>query len=301
MRASVFALLACCIASEAIAQHLVVPDAPDLMLKTRRVDAGRRQRAFTQVLYLKGARQRRETGPDASRADRLVWFSITQCDERRHVVLNGEAKTYAYQDVEDPSAYLQRMRTGGRLVASPAPPSNAPVTTLTIETTDTGERRSFGSYTARHVITSRKIDPPTGGMGGMPTQEDGWYIDVPDPGCWDSTVESHAGFIISLGSFPRLKVERRGNGRIGYPIEETQRYGDPASPHESRLELVEVSEAPLDDALFEVPKDYQPALQTPYGPDMSKPDTILNRLSWYGNQMVATVQRWFQPTYGAGY
>ena len=37
-----------------------------------------------------------------------------------------------------------------------------------------------------------------------------------------------------------------------------------------------------------------PALQTPYGPDMSQPDTILNRVSWYGNQAVATVWRWFQ-------
>ena len=297
MRASVFALLACFVAGHAMAQQLVVPDAPDLMVKTRRDAVS----TTIGVRYLKGARQRHETwqGP-GPRAPTLQWVSITQCDARRQVMLNTVAKTYAYRDIEDPSSYVERVRKVGRRVESPPP--SAPVTTLTIETTDTGERRSFGSYTARHVITTRRVEPPPGGQGAIPSRIDGWYIDVPNENCWDSSLETAGVPIISLGSTPNLKVERRGNGRRGYPIEETQRYGDRQGAHESRLELVELSDAPLDDALFEVPNDYEPALQTPYGPEMSQQDTILNRLTWYGNQAMATIWRWLDPpAYGHGY
>jgi hypothetical protein len=301
MRAFVFALLACVIASPVLAQELIVPDAPDLMVKTRQSEDGRENNRALLVLYLKGARQRHETWRGTGSARMLAWIAITQCDARREVMLNPEAKTYAYRDIEDPAIYMQRARKIGRPVAPPPP--NGPVTTLTVETTDTGERRPFGSYAARHVITTRTMDPEPKATdtGPKPSMMDGWYLDVPEPNCWHG-VQAETFVVASLGSLPNLKFERRGNGRRGYAIEETQRYSTASGTHVTRIDLVEVSEAPLDDALFEPPRDYQPALQTPFGPDMSKPDTILNRLSWYGNQMALNIWHWFNPTaYGAGY
>jgi hypothetical protein len=305
MRASVFALLACCIAGEAMAQQMVVPDAPDLMVKTRRIEAGHEQYALTEVLYLKGARQRRETvgSGGGTSPRRSGWLAISQCDERRSLELNTTAKLYAYRDLEDPAAYVARVRKFG--TQTPPPPPDAPVTKVTIDSTDTGERRPFGSYTARHVITTRTTEPPAGAHGvSRPTvsRQDGWYIDVPDMSCWESGLVTQTFLAISEGPHSYTKVERRGNGRAGYPIEETFHETARWGSRESKLELVEMSEAPLDDALFTAPKDYQPALQTPYGPEMSTPDTILNRLSWYGNQMVGTVWRWFNPpASGHGY
>jgi hypothetical protein len=295
MRASVLALVACCLAGDAMAQHLVVPDAPDLMLKTRRIDRGREQYASVQVLYLKGARQRRENRPESKYARGFGSPSITQCDARRSILLNTWAKTYVYQDLEEPSVYLARVVKSGH--PEPPPPPDAPVMLVTIDTKDTGERRPFGSYTARHVITTRTTESPASAAGRSGTSQstiDGWYIDVPESNCWDAGVVTQTALVATFEPRPVVKVDRRGNGRIGYPIEETQRYGYPTGSHEVRVELVEVSEAPLDDALFEVPKGYQPALQTPYGPDLSKPDTILNRLSWYGNRAVVTFWSWFR-------
>jgi hypothetical protein len=306
MRASVLALLACCVAAETMAQQLVVPDAPDLMLKTRRIDSGfgREQPPLTQVLYLKGARQRRETYGTADEAGRKFGFlSITHCDEHRTLELDAKARTYAYREIEDPSAYVERMRKFGGTELPPLP-ADAPVTKVTIDSTDTGERRPFGSYTARHVITTRTTEPPAGLYRvSMRTvfRQDGWYIDVPETNCWEHRFETET-FLVAAMPRSSMKVEHRGNGRTGYPIEERYHESSTWGSRESKLELVDVSEAPLDDALFEVPKGYQLALQTPYGPEMSKPDTILNRVSWYGNQMVATVWRWFNsPPYGQAY
>src|SRR6185369_14030214 len=131
---------------------------PDLMLKTRRIDMGREQYASVQVLYLKGARQRRENRPESKYARGFGSPSITQCDARRSILLNTWAKTYVYQDLEEPSVYLARVVKSGH--PEPPPPPDAPVMLVTIDTKDTGERRPFGSYTARHVITTRTTESP---------------------------------------------------------------------------------------------------------------------------------------------
>src|SRR5688500_3011968 len=73
----------------------VVPTFADLTIKKRHSIGPTSSGGTTEVLYLKGARERREfvygqqpgnTAPD--------YTTITQCDERRSVQLNLEAKLY---------------------------------------------------------------------------------------------------------------------------------------------------------------------------------------------------------------
>jgi len=50
----------------------------------------------------------------------------------------------------------------------------------------------------------------------------------------------------------------------------------------SKTELLEISEAPLNPSLFELPSGYRQALQTAYGgADLTKPDTMFNRADYY--------------------
>jgi hypothetical protein len=59
--------------------------------------------------------------------------------------------------------------------------------------------------------------------------------------------------------------------------------------------LLEFSEAPLDASLFEVPAEYSPALRTAHcGVDMTRPDTLGNRLQSYWAELTTSVQRWFR-------
>jgi hypothetical protein len=78
-------------------------------------------------------------------------------------------------------------------------------------------------------------------------------------------------------------VEFRGAGRRGFPIEETtRRRGEHEPPMTISVNLIEFSEAVLDKSLFDVPVGYRPALPRLIGRlDMTKPDTLANRLAAY--------------------
>jgi hypothetical protein len=89
-------------------------------------------------------------------------------------------------------------------------------------------------------------------------------------------------------------VEFRGAGRRGFAIEQTtRRRGEHEPPFTTRATLIEFSEAILDKSLFDVPAGYRPAVPHLIGRvDMTKPDTVANRLAAYWDD-VTTVARGF--------
>ena len=59
--------------------------------------------------------------------------------------------------------------------------------------------------------------------------------------------------------------------------------------------LIEFSEAPLDNSLFTVPAGYRPGLPLLHGRvDMSKPDTLINRLESFWEEMTSWAQLIFR-------
>ena len=61
------------------------------------------------------------------------------------------------------------------------------------------------------------------------------------------------------------------------------------------IELVELSEAPLDAAIFDVPPGYRPALPLPWGGhDMTKPDTVVNRVEVYCEAVATFISSLFR-------
>jgi hypothetical protein len=128
------------------------------------------------------------------------------------------------------------------------------------DTVDTGERKQFFGRTAKHLVMRwRQIAEP--GACGL-TQEgvrDGWYIPEPDS-------RPARGYIMAMGSL---------GGRMCR--DQLIFHGKPAPPGISVLErngsftteVLEMSDAPLDKKLFEVPSGFEKVESLPGQPTLS--------------------------------
>jgi hypothetical protein len=78
---------------------------------------------------------------------------------------------------------------------------------------------------------------------------------------------------------PRFHITHLRTARRGFPLIETDRSVTAGRTVTSTTEVVEVSDRPIDPALFDVPAGYRPALPLGSGNfDISRPDTLVNRL-----------------------
>src|SRR5262249_11161664 len=152
--------------------------------RTRTVLSGPGHFTSSTTIRLKGPRQRMETAYGSEAAPGAVFTTISQCDLRRELMLNHDARLYVYRPLMDLSLYEHAA------AASRASRENFelrvredPLRTMTIDAVDTGERRQFGALTARHVITTRKMDDRREQPARSTTEvQDGWYVDLPPGG-----------------------------------------------------------------------------------------------------------------------
>jgi hypothetical protein len=265
----------------------VVSNFSDLKIKTRRSDqAG----TMVETLYLKGARQRREYLRD--KPAKVRFASISRCDELKRIDLNDDARLYAELPILVWSERRKLTRT--------MPPAHehemtgADVTT-TADSVDTGERRQQGAYTARHIKIKIVVESGPGAATPSSVEErDGWYIDLPGLGCQNSTVGVGFATLRPSNRLDRFHFKQLGKAPGGFPIEETVTKTEAGKSMISKVELVEFSEAPLDGALFQVPKGYSPALSTPHGGyDMTRPETLGNRVQVYWAELKDWTRQWF--------
>ena len=269
----------------------VVPTFADLTIKTRHSFGTTSSRGTTEVLYLKGARERREFLDEQPGNRRSNYATIMQCDQRRSVQLNPEAKLYSVSVLEDWSAQVKRGR--------PAPEGQGADVTTTFDAADTGERRPAGRYVARRVRTTVTVEPSPGANTPPSTREtDGWYMDLPGLGCSDSATTAYlsVGEVVGPGGIrDRHHYKTKGAASPGYAIQETTRFTQTGGTDVVRVELIELSEHPLDSSLFDIPRDYRPALpRVRGGYDMTKPDTLANRLQEYWDEITLVARAIFR-------
>ena len=265
----------------------VVSNFSDLKIKTRRSD---QSSIAVETLYLQGARQRREYLQDKSA--KVSFVNISRCDERKRIDLNDEARLYAELPIIDWSERRKLTRT--------IPPTQEhEVTgadiTITADSVDTGERRQQGAYTVRHAKTKITVESGPGAATPSSVEErDGWYIDLPGLGCQNSTYGIGFATVRPGNHLDRFHFKQLGKAPGGFPIEETVTRTEAGKSAISKLELLEFSEAPLDSALFQVPKGYSPALSTPHGGyDMTRPETLGNRVQVYWAELKDWTRQWF--------
>ena len=268
--------------------HAVVSNFSDLKIKTQRSG---QLASFVETLYLKGARQRREYVYDKPLNSSFV--SISRCDDRKRIDLNDAGRLYAELSIADWSEQRKR--------AVPIPPgemTGADVT-ITTDSVDTGERRKLGSYTARHVRITIKVEAgPGAAMPSSMEERDGWYIDLAGLGCQDSGKGIgfvYASFTPARRRHDRVHFKRLGTAPAGFALEETTKRTENGLSTIGKVELLEFSEAPLNNALFDVPAGYSPALRTPHGGfDLTKPDTLANRVQVYWAELELWTKQWFR-------
>jgi hypothetical protein len=281
--------------------RFVVADFPDLTIKTRRTIDRSNSTIETEILNLKGAWQRRERILDfpatIPAAHTVKYVAITRCDERRTLELNEDARTYASTSIADMAAHVRRLwLAAGR---RPQAVTTGADVKVIVDSVDTGERRQIGRHTARRVITTTTTTASPG--ANTPPGEsvqDGWYIDVPPADCWDwgDQTAMVSGYVLRAGSAPdRVHVERRGSARRGFPVEEISRSSNDDGQPTTRITLLDRSEATLDPSRFTVPAGYRPALpRLTGGFDMTRPDTITNRLQSYWQELASWAQDVFR-------
>ena len=269
----------------------VVPAFADLTIKTRHSFSSTSSRGTTEVLYLKGARERREFFYEQPGKTEPGHATIVQCDQQRSVQLNPEAKIYSVSELNDWSEPFKRRR--------PLADGQGADVTTTFDAVDTGERRRVGRYVTRRVRTTVTVVPSPGANTPASTREtDGWYIDLPGLGCSDA--DTTAYLIVGEGVGPsghrdRHHYKTKGVAQRGYAIEETNRFRQTGETNVDKVELIELSEHPLDLSLFDIPRDYRPALPLVRGGyDMTKPDTLANRLQVYWDELTLVTRAIFR-------
>src|SRR5207247_9755167 len=93
---------------------------------------------------------------------------------------------------------------------------------MTIASIDTGERRQFEHYTARHVRVKIQVEPSPGASTPASVEEtDGWYIDLPGFGCQEQASSGFARlFAFSANRQDRLQTKWLGKAPTRSPLEE---------------------------------------------------------------------------------
>ena len=242
---------------------------------------------FETTYFVKGARIRSEWRPGAgySRNPKHpnspteytygpVIATIQQCDTQMGIEINTRDREYEMHP-------LPRYPTREELKAlaashsKPPEPKEKPKPTVTVErhTVDTGDRKEFFGYLARHVITTTKNIPHQGSRTQpSETVQDGWFIDLKArKSCITDLLpaEKSGGYVAvltaGLDNRPNEVYELKETGprENGFPVKVVRTYrgmlkmpdgSTRESVHKTESEVVELSTAPLDPALFEAPK-----------------------------------------------
>lgn len=221
----------------------------DVKVKTRQTASGQ---SYENTTYIKGKRSRTESMNGAM-------INLTQCDLRRGVQINPAARTYMINEfvqatqgattTRDQRSTSGVVQTGGKI-------------TTTITTKDTGERKQMFGYTARHlIITMETVSSPDAcSPNNTKMQTDGWYIDAEFALDCDYGFQSAAGNpYATKGCQDKYEMKQISTAKRGYPVYERMSMFDPSGKEMYSMtnEVVEVSKATLEAALFEVPQDYR--------------------------------------------
>ena len=207
---------------------------------------------------IKGQRQRTEQ----ELAPGMRTVSITQCDMKRMLNISDATRKYTVT----PLGGAEEAATNAPAASAPGAPAPRPsrggVVTYVQTLTDTGERKQMFGYTARHIIMKTRTEhsPDACEKNDMAYETDGWYVDLEFS--FDCLMNQRPAASPTVrqeaGCQDTVRFRRVGTAKLGYPVLVTTRfYGkDGTVQTEMTQEVVSLSRATLEPALFDVPAGY---------------------------------------------
>ncbi|HEX8492182.1 MAG TPA: hypothetical protein VF658_05020 [Pyrinomonadaceae bacterium] len=220
----------------------------DVKISTKSSGGGQ---SMTSTTYIKGARQRTEG---------LGYTTIYQCDLKRMIQINDKTRSYLITPLAGAN--------NSKPAASPAAGTGARrggVITYTTTSTDTGERKQMLGLTAKHIKSKTVVEASEGACNSMnmEMETDGWYVDLPTG--QNCSMEAASSFPLDQSEcVDEVRYKTEGAVNTGYPIMTTTRMkfnmgadGPEIPASTSTQEVVDISNATLDRALFEIPAGYK--------------------------------------------
>lgn len=225
----------------------------DVKIKVRQTMSGQ---SYENTTYIKGKRQRIEQNMGG-----MQTATITQCDLRRDVRLMPMSKVYM---IDLFGEALAQEKPNVTQTKSTTVVAGGTVTTI-ITIKDTGERKTMFGYTARHLIITSETEPSADACLKTKTkmQTDGWYIDAE----WQFNCDrpqdykNYQNNAQKGGCTDKYSFKQIGTAKRGYPVYEKMTMFDESGTETYSFvnEVIEISKATLDQALFEIPADYREA------------------------------------------
>lgn len=222
----------------------------DVKIKSKQTMSGQ---SYENTTYIKGKRQRSETMNG-------MMVTLTQCDLRRGIQINPNAKTYMVNPFNTTVETVTK--PGGTTVDKNGVVQSGGTVTTTVTTKDTGERKQMFGYTARHLIITMETVSSADSCNKtkMKMETDGWYIDFePQFDCGDSA--SYGGYnnYSKSGCQDKYVMKTNGTAKRGYPVYEKMTMFDESGKETMSYvnEVVELSKATLDAGLFDIPEGFR--------------------------------------------
>ena len=268
----VTSICATCLVMVALATQLYA----DQKVKKRMSVSGQ---SFDTTSFIKGQRTRDEMNFGGGQ---FQMITIHQCDLGQDIVLNDRTKTYMINKTGATGAKTSTAgaKAGAKAAQAeemefdpPVPQGGKKGGTVTISTSiqDTGERKDFFGYEAKHLKTTMHMQSSADACDpnkSTTMSTDGWYINFKEKvqfcerpmaggggdggnpmrrsegGCVDKIKMTGAGVTSMFGQ--------------GYPVDVTMSFTDDKGKSSSmRTQALEISSATLDASLFDAPAGYK--------------------------------------------
>ncbi len=234
----------------------------DVTIKQRRSDM-----PYEETIYLKGTSQRREVRSQY-KGQTFFWAWLDDCAHHRFIGLDLLNHRYMLYTNVVPAS-IDAAFNEAQFPPIIPPHGSKGIWTETTAVTDTGERRTLFGYNARRLRTliTWASEPNSCDTSKQRMELDGWYVDLlygidcsPDLSGASPRIFIEIASPNCMNNFYRRKYlfQRKHTGpAFGFPLTETTKlYNERGLVSTRTQEVLALSTAALDDALFVIPDDY---------------------------------------------